>query len=260
MAYSTLRLEHRDHIATITLNRPERRNAISRAMMDEITKALAAARESNARVVILTGEGKAFCAGMDLEDLRSLADHSPEQHLDDARHMADFFYGIHSYPLPLITAVNGPAIAGGTGIATLADFTLAVPEAKFGYTEVRIGFLPAIVSVFLRRQVGDKRARELLLSARLFEAAEAHAMGLVTRIVPLEDLLAEAHKLAASLLAWSPGSLRHTKRLLVQAEEADILRDIDIAVRESAAIRLTPDFREGLAAFLEKRAPKWSGN
>jgi methylglutaconyl-CoA hydratase len=259
MKYPTLRLERAGPIFTITLSRPERRNAISRQMIAELLAALEEARAQGARAVILTGEGKAFCAGMDLEDLRSIAGQPFEQHLDDARGMADFFYGIYSYSLPLIAAVNGAAMAGGTGIATLADFTLAVPGAQFGYTEVRIGFLPAVVSVFLRRQVGDKRSRDLLLSARVFHAEEAHAMGLVTRIVPAEVLLPQAHELAESLVAWSPTSLGITKRLMRQAQEAEIRHELELAVRESAEIRQTADFREGLSAFLEKRPAKWAG-
>ena len=258
MSYSTLKMEHTGAIFTIILSRPERRNAISRQMMDELLTALEEAHSAGARVVILTGAGKAFCAGMDLEDLRSIATQPFEQHMEDARRMADFFYSIYSYPLPLIAAVNGAAIAGGTGIATLADFTLAIPGAQFGYTEVRIGFLPAVVSIFLRRQVGDKRARDLLLSARIFHTEEAHAMGLVTRIVPAEILLAHARELAESLVAWSPTSMANSKRLLRQFQEPEIRRELDMAVTESAAIRETADFREGLSAFLEKRTPQWS--
>ena len=156
MSYETLKFEA-DQIATITLNRPEKRNAISAQMIDELLAALDERRSSPARVVIITGAGKAFCAGMDLDGLRALARQSPQQHLEDSRRMANMFYRIYSFPKPLIAAVNGAAIAGGCGIATLADFTLAVPEAKFGYTEVKIGFIPALVSVFLRRQVGEKR-------------------------------------------------------------------------------------------------------
>jgi methylglutaconyl-CoA hydratase len=228
--------------------------------MTELLAALEEAKNGGTRAVILAGQGKAFCAGMDLEDLRSIAGQSFEQHLDDARKLANFFYGIYSYSLPLIAAVQGAAIAGGTGIATLADFTLAAPDAKFGYTEVRIGFLPAIVSIFLRQQIGDKRARDLLLSARIFDAEEAHAMGLVTRIIPAENLLMQARELAQSLLAWSPASLEGTKRLMRQAQEQDIRRELEMAVRESAEIRQTADFREGLNAFLEKRTPQWAAD
>jgi methylglutaconyl-CoA hydratase len=173
--------------------------------------------------------------------------------------MAKMFYRLYSFPKPLIAAVNGPAIAGGCGLATLADFTLAAPEAKFGYTEARIGFIPAIVSVFLRRQIGDKRARDLLLSARIFDAAEAFSFGLVSEIVPAERLLESARELAARLLTLSPTSLARTKRLLVRSQEDEIRRDLESAVHQNAAIRSTADFREGLAAFLEKRDPQWRG-
>jgi methylglutaconyl-CoA hydratase len=259
MPYQTLQFELDGAIGVITLNRPEKRNAISSQMIAELPAALDEAAASPVRAVILTGAGSAFCAGMDLDNLRAIATQSAEQHLEDARVMAKMFYSVFAFPRPLIAAVNGPAIAGGTGIATLADFTLAVPEAKFGYTEVRIGFLPAVVSVFLRRQVGEKIARDLLLTGRIFDAAEAHALGLVSQIVPAAELLDTARKLAASLAQLSPTSLARTKRMLVQASEEGIQGDLAAAIRESADIRQTADFREGLSAFLEKRTPQWTG-
>ncbi len=143
-------------------------------------------------------------------------------------------------------------------MASLCDFTLAVPEAKFGYTEVRIGFVPAIVSTFLLRQVGEKIARDLLLTGRLFDAEEALRMGLLNEIVPPENLLPRARDLAAQLMENSPASLSYTKRLLSEAARAAIDAQIDAAVRENAAIRATPDFHEGISSFLEKRKPKWS--
>lgn len=257
--YSTLKLEYEGALAILSLNRPEKRNAISNEMIREIPAALDEAEKSPARVLLLTGEGKAFCAGMDLGDLRNLASLSPEQHLQEAQRMAAMFRRIYFFTKPVIAAVNGAAIAGGTGIATLADFTLAVPEAKFGYTEVRIGFLPAVVSVFLRRQVGAKITRDLLLTGRIFDAAEAKELGLVTRIVPGEELLKAAKELAASLVALSPTSLARTKHLLLQAEREELDRDLAAAIHESASIRQTGDFLEGLSAFLEKREPSWNG-
>jgi len=170
------------------------------------------------------------------------------------------FRRIWSFPKPMIAAVNGAALAGGCGIATLCDFTLAAPDAKFGYTEVKIGFLPAIVSVFLTRQIGDKRSRDLLLTGRLVEPAEAKEMGLVTEIVPADRLLDRANELAATLIAASPSSLTRAKRLLITAEAAAIDRDLERAVLENARIRCTPDFKEGLASFLEKRKPVWHGD
>jgi methylglutaconyl-CoA hydratase len=259
MPYNTLKLEHESEIAIITLARPEKRNAISTRMIEDLLSALDAIDESAARVAIITGEGKSFCAGMDLDELSAIAEHSKRENFEDSRRMAAMFYRIYSFRKPVIAAVNGAAIAGGCGIATLADFTLAAPEAKFGYTEVKIGFLPALVSVFLRRQIGERHSRDLLLSGRVLDAADAFRVGLVTEIVAADKLMARAREIAAAIVASSPVSLARTKLLLVRAEEAALKAEIEIAVRENADIRTTADFKEGLASFLEKRPPKWTG-
>ena len=259
MTFETLQLETAGEVATVTLNRPEKRNAISTQMIEELLAALEKIESGAARVAILTGSGRAFCAGMDLEALRSLASQSFEQNLADSRLFANLLYRIYTLSKPVIAAVNGPAIAGGCGIATVADFTLAVPEAKFGYTELKIGFIPAVVSVFLRRQVGDKIARDLLLSGRIIDSAEAYRFGLVTEIVPAAKLTARALEFAGILLSASPASIARTRALLLSYEEVALKAELEIAVRENAAIRSTPDFREGLSSFLEKRAPKWTG-
>lgn len=258
MTYSTIKLEHDGEIAIITLARPEKRNAISTQMIEELLAALDAIDESAARVAVITGEGKAFCAGMDLDELRAIAEQSKRENFEDSRRMAAMFYRIYSFRKPVIAAVNGAAIAGGCGIATLADFTLAVPEAKFGYTEVKIGFMPALVSVFLRRQIGAKHSRDLLLSGRILDAAEAFRLGLVTEIVAGDKLMTRAREIARAIVASSPVSIARTKLLLVRSEEAALKAEIEIAVRENADIRITADFKEGLAAFLEKRPPKWT--
>jgi methylglutaconyl-CoA hydratase len=259
-SYTTLKYEKNGAIATVTLNRPDKRNAISSTMIDELLGALNVADNDGAvRVVILTGAGKAFCSGMDLETLQSIANQTGAQNLADSRQMARMFHRIYSFPKPLITAVNGAAVAGGCGIATFSDITLAVPEAKFGYTEVRIGFIPALVSVLLRRQIGEKHARELLLTGTIIDAAEAFRLGMVTEVVAAADLLKRAHEVAAKFLEASPTSLRRTKRLLLQYDDKEVTQEIEMATQENAAIRATEDFREGLASFLEKRHPKWTG-
>jgi methylglutaconyl-CoA hydratase len=173
--------------------------------------------------------------------------------------MVQLFRSLYEFPKVTIAAVNGPAIAGGTGLALLCDFTLAAPEAKFGYTEVRIGFVPAIVSTFLLRQVGEKQARDLLLTGRIFDAEEASRMGLVREVVPADLLMTRARELAALLMENSPSSLRATKQLLTDHARAEMDAQIDEAVRENAAIRQTADFREGITSFLEKRKPVWTG-
>ena len=259
MTYSTLKLEQRDLVATITLTRPEKRNAISSQMIQELMAVLDDAENGPARVVIITGSGKSFCAGMDLDGLRTIASQSLDENMADSRAMARMFYRIYEFPIPVIAIVNGTAIAGGCGIATLADFTLAAPEAKLGYSEVRIGFIPALVSVFLRRQIEEKRATDLLLTGRIVDAAEALRIGLITEVVPAERLLERAHEIAAQLIAASPTSILRTKRLLRRFNEAEIRAEIELATRENAEIRATADFREGVASFLEKRDPKWTG-
>src|SRR5438874_2318543 len=205
--FSTLLLDYGSERATITLNRPDKRNAINPAMISELQTALDDIEKKRVRVVILAANGPAFCAGMDLDMLQAIAKQSPQENQEDSRRMAKLFRRIWSFPRPLIAAVNGHALAGGCGIATLCDFTLAVPEAKFGYTEVKIGFLPALVSVFLIRQIGEKRTRDLLLTGRTIEAAEAKELGLVNEIVPAEKLLERSRELAQLLIVAGPDRL-----------------------------------------------------
>jgi methylglutaconyl-CoA hydratase len=258
MALKTLQLAHDAGLAILTLNRPDKRNAISYELIADLLAALGEVAKSPDLVLILTGAGKAFCSGMDLDNLKALIGRTPEQNLEDSRTMVSLFRALYEFPKPTIAAVNGAAIAGGTGLALLCDFTLAVPEAKFGYTEVRIGFVPAIVSTFLMRQVGEKIARDLLLSGRLFDAEEAKRIGLVKEIVPPDRLLHRARELASELMENSPASLRATKRLLIEAARVELDSQIEAAIRDNAAIRATADFREGITSFLERRKPKWS--
>jgi methylglutaconyl-CoA hydratase len=258
MDYKTLLYTEADRVATITLNRPEKRNAISYELIEDVTAALKQAAASESLVVILTGAGSSFCAGMDLDNLKQLLGRTPEQNLKDSETMAGLFRALYDFPKPTIAAVNGPAIAGGTGLATLCDFTLAVPEAKFGYTEVRIGFVPGIVSSYLVAVVGEKRARDLLLTGRIFGAEEALRLGLVTEIVPPDHLMPRARALAAELLQNSPNSLRATKALLSSYTKEQLDRQLKSAIAENAAVRQTPDFKEGITSFLEKRKPKWT--
>jgi methylglutaconyl-CoA hydratase len=259
MTYKTLQLALDSGIANITLNRPDKRNAISYELIGDLIKALEEVTNSDARVLVLTGAGKAFSSGMDLDNLKALIGRTREQNLEDSRTMVTLFRSLYEFPKPTIAAVNGAAIAGGTGLALLCDFTLAIPEAKFGYTEVRIGFVPAIVATFLLRQVGEKIARDLLLTGRLFDAAEALKLGLINEIVPAEKLLDRARELALQLAENSPLSLFQTKRLLGEHARAELDTQIEAAIRENAGIRESADFREGIESFLEKRKPKWTG-
>src|SRR3984957_9477672 len=258
MSYKTIQLAYDGGVAALTLNRPEKRNAISFDLIDDLLRALEEVSKSDAIVLILTGAGKAFCSGLDLDNLKALLGRTPEQNLQDSRTMVQLFRSLYEFPKVTIAAVNGTAIAGGTGLALLCDFTLAVPEAKFGYTEVKIGFVPAIVSSFLLRQVGEKQARDLLLSGRVFDTKEAQQLGLVTKIVVHPQiLLREAFNLALCLLKNSPEAMRWTKGLLSEHVREGLDRGIATAALWNARAKQNIDFREGIHAFLEKRPPEW---
>ncbi len=259
MHFNTLLLNYDQGCATVTLNRPDKRNAITYELIDELLAALSAVEKSQAHVLIITGAGKAFCSGMDLDNLRAITTHSQEENAKDSETMARLFRTIYEFPKPTIAAVNGPAVAGGCGIATLCDFTLASTEARFGYTEVRIGFVPAIVSTFLIRQIGEKQARDLLLTGRIIDPHEAYRLGLANEVLDHERLMHRSRELAQALEQNSPTSLASTKRLLSGYAFSDLNTHIHAAVDENARIRTTPDFREGLNAFLEKRKPNWQG-
>jgi len=257
--YRTILISDDPPIRTITLHRPERRNAMTQEMQTELISVLEETAAGENRVLILTGAGEAFCSGLDLSELQTLKDKSAAAHRIDAERIGRLFVALYELPLPTIAAVHGPAIAGGTGLATICDFTLATPSSKFGFTEARIGFVPALVSAFLALQVGDKRCRDLLLTARLFDAAEAREMGLVNEVVAHGELMARAQSLAQTLIANSPQSLSATKRLLAAQNRAWLDAAIIAALASNAESRETADFHEGIAAFLEKRKPVWKG-
>jgi methylglutaconyl-CoA hydratase len=258
LSYSTILVADEEQVRTITLNRPARRNAMTPEMQLELIAALEEAASATCRVVVLKGEGDAFCSGLDLAVLQSMNDKSAADHRADVERIAKLLRVLYELPKPTIAAVHGPAIAGGTGLATICDFTLAVPTAKFGYTEARIGFVPALVSAYLALQIGDKRSRDLLLTARIFDSAEAHRLGLVNEIVAPEALDERVRALANALSANSPQSLAATKRLLAAQNKAWLDAAINLAMDANAQARETVDFKEGLAAFLEKRKPIWS--
>jgi methylglutaconyl-CoA hydratase len=258
LSYETILVEEQGWVRTIRLNRPERRNAMTPRMQDELIAAFEDAAASDCRVVVLEGAGESFCSGLDLSVLQAAKDKSAAEHREDAERVAKLFRTLYELPKATIAAVHGAAVAGGTGLATICDFTLAVPGAKFGYTEVRIGFVPALVSAYLVLQIGEKRARDLLLTGRLFDAAEGYQVGLVSEVVAAEELGARVKALAEVVGANSPESVRATKKLLAAQSKAWLDAAIKMAMAANAGARETKDFYEGVAAFLEKRKPVWS--
>jgi methylglutaconyl-CoA hydratase len=244
-------------VMTITMNRPDKRNALCPLLIDELTQALHEAARGDCGVVILTGAGPAFCAGLDIEHLETMHASTPEEHRRDSENLAMVLRTLYDFPKPIIAAVNGPAIAGGMALATIPDFTLAAPEAKFGYTEVRVGFVPAIVASFLIRQVGELRTRELLLSGKIMRAQEAMQLGLVTQIVEQRDLMASARALAQTLLQNSPQAMGAIKCLLAKHAKRRLDEEIEDAIKVNAQQRSAEDFREGVLAMKQRRRAEW---
>lgn len=255
--YETILVAETGSIRTITLNRPERRNAMTPEMQLELIAAFEDAATSSCRVLVLAGAGEAFCSGLDLSALQALQNKSADDHRADAERIARLFLTLYRLPIPTIAVVHGAAIAGGAGLATICDFTLATPAAKFGFTEVRIGFVPALVSAFLALQIGDKRSRDLLLTGRLIDAVEAFRLGIVSEIIASDDLDKRVQALSDMLIANSPESLRATKQLMAEQNQPWLDAAVASALEANAVSRETADFREGIAAFLEKRKPVW---
>jgi len=244
-------------VRTLTLNRPDKRNALTPELIDELVDALHETAECDCGALILTGAGAAFSSGLDLEHLNTLPAGTMDEHARESARMARLLRTLYEFPKPVIAAVNGPAIAAGMALATIPDFTLATPESKFGYTEVRFGYVPAIVASFLLRQVGEKRTRDLLLTGRLIKAQEALQLGLVTQIVTADELQKSARALAQSLLLNSPLAMESIKRLLARHASRSLDEEIADAIEANAQQRSTDDFKEGIRAFLQRRRAEW---
>jgi len=216
-----------------------------------------AADDRDTRAVVLTGAGDAFCAGLDLRELEGMNERSSEENLADSRDLAELLLQLATLPKPVVAAVNGPAVAGGAGLVTACDLAVMDRDARIGYTEARIGFVPALVAVFLVRQVGDKHARDLLLSARLITAAEAAAIGLVNEVAAPGQVLAAAIDRARGLARNAPGSLAISKALLAAVPSLSLQDGLRYAAEVNAEARERDELREGVRAFLEKREPRW---
>ncbi len=251
-------LEIQNQIAVLTLNRPEVRNALSPALLEALQTHLAALETNpHIRAVVLTGANNTFSSGADLENLKNLLSASAEMQKQDSSLIAQTLKRIYQFPKPIIAALEGAAVAGGAGLATACDLIVAAETTKIGYTEVKLGFVAAIVSVFLIRAIGEKHARELLLTGKLISALEAQRMGLVNEIVPSGTALTRAVEIARQIAQNSQTALSTTKELLGSLYSFGLEDGLQHAATVNAWIRGTDDLCEGVTAFLEKRSPKW---
>ncbi len=260
MDYRHIRYAAGDRVARVTLHRPEKRNALDTLMIEELTTAFhAASRDPGVKVVVLGAAGKAFCAGADLEQLHRMSGADLEQNRVDSLRLAALFRVMYEIRKPVVALVHGPALAGGCGLACLCDFVLASRDsARFGYTEVHVGFIPALVLVFLMKRVGEGRARELVLRGNVVTAAEAERIGLVTAAVPDDELEAEGTRLVADLLARNSGTaMGMAKEMLGKLAGLNLADALDFAANMNAAARMTADCKKGVQAFLQKQQPEW---
>ncbi|MDN4164297.1 enoyl-CoA hydratase-related protein [Cytophagales bacterium LB-30] len=257
MEYIHYQTENR--IAYITLARAEKRNALNEQMVSELKQAFGqAADDAAVKVIVLKAEGQAFCAGADLAYLQQLQKNTFEENLDDSRHLKELFHQIYTHPKVVIAQIQGHALAGGCGLATVCDFSFTVPEAKFGYTEVRIGFIPAIVKVFLLRKIGEGKAKELLLTGELISAEKAVQMGLITYLSSADTLEQEVNAFAAKLVAANSGqAMSTTKQMIARVQEMSLEEALEFAAESNAHARATADCQKGIAAFLNKEPVVW---
>lgn len=248
-----------DRVGYLTLNRPERRNALSYALVSQIKQALTTWQDDpTVRVVVLRAKGPVFCAGADIEYLQKLQDYTFQENLADSMHLMELYMLMYRYKKPLIAQVEGPALAGGAGLVTVCDLVVATPEATIGYPEARIGFLPAMVTYFLLRRVGEGWARQLLITAEPFPAEKAHAVGLFNYVVPKAEIASFVHELATKLARQnSPTSLEFIRKLIADIQDMPLQLGVEFAAKMNAHARATEDFRRGISAFLRKEKIEW---
>ncbi len=258
-AYKTIKVEIENNVVKITLNRPEKRNALNKMMIAELNDIFNIFKDDETIIgVCLTGAGKAFCAGADLNYLKSLLGKSFQENLEDSMNLRRMYWSIYSFPKPTVALVNGPAIAGGCGLMNVFDITFASGQSLFGYPEVKIGFVASIVSVFLVKTIGLQQAKYLLLSGKKIDAEEAEKIGLIQGIVRTGNLQNAAEQFFKHIRENSPQATLQTKRLLHQISDGKIEELLDQACEYNARSRQFSDFKEGIFSFLEKRDPKWT--
>ncbi len=245
--------------AFITLNRPEKRNALSHELVSELKDAFQTAEnDEQVKVVILKANGEAFCAGADLAYLQQLQSFTHEENLADSNHLKELFLQIYTLKKIVIAQVQGHALAGGCGLATVCDFVFAVPEAKFGYTEVKIGFIPAIVMVFLLRKIGEAKGKQILLTGDLVTADEAVQVGLVSKVTTANEIENHVESFAQRLIETnSQHAMMLTKKMIADVQSMTLEEALTFASKMNATARESDDCKKGIDAFLSKKKISW---
>lgn len=259
MAYQTLLVDVARGAATVTLNRPEVRNAFNEEVIAELTHVFQELeKNSEVRVIVLTANGPAFCAGADLNWMKKMSTYSVEENLADAQKLAEMLHQLYSCPKPVIAKVQGDCYAGGMGLVAACDIAIAAEQVQFCLSEVKLGLMPATISPYVIKAMGANSARRYFITAERFSAKEAHRIGFVHETVNAEKLDETVAQIVKAMVNNSPNAMMETKRLLDEVTNAEIDEDMLAYTAELIAeIRTSEEGREGVASFLEKRKPKW---
>jgi methylglutaconyl-CoA hydratase len=259
MKYDTLVIQKTKNITTIYLNRPDVHNAINEKLMKELTICFKGLyKDDNTRIIILTGNGKSFCAGADLHWMKSMMKYSKEENIKDSSLLLDLFETIYNCPKPIIGIINGSAFGGGIGLLAVCDIVIAVPDCKFSFSEVKLGIIPAVISTYVVRRIGISNMRRLFITGERFDSSYAKEIGLVDHVVPEHDLK-DFIKQYIELLCFSgPKAITEIKKLINTYEKLDLEKYKEFTVKKIAELRISDEGQEGMNAFLEKRKAKWS--
>jgi len=258
-SYPTITYSKEDSVARVTLNRPEIHNAFNEIMIQDLIDVFKNISEDNeVRVVVLTGNGKSFCAGADLNWMKKVVDFSYEENLKESLELAELFYLIYSLPKPTIARVNGAAIGGGAGLVAVCDIVIASDKAKFSLSEVKLGLVPACISPYEVRRVGEKNCRELFLTGERIDAQKALEFGLVNQVVPNDELDNAVDELVKQLLNSGPNALTMCKKLLQNVPLMSFEEVKKYTAEMIASLRMSEEGQEGMNAFLQKRKPNWA--
>jgi methylglutaconyl-CoA hydratase len=256
--YETIRIQKEGPVAKISFCRPEVRNAFNDAVIYETTDLFRSLKEDkDLRVIVLTGEGKSFCAGADLNWMRRVKDYSYEKNLEESLALADLFYLIYTMPLPIIGRINGAAIGGGTGFVSVCDISVAAESAEFSFSEVKIGLVPACIGPYVIRKIGEGKAREFFISGERLTAADAYRIGLVNRYYPDDKLDEKIDRLIGIILSSGPDAIKMAKELVSNVPLMSPDKFKPYTAEMIAKLRESDEGQEGMDAFLNKRKPKW---
>ena len=256
--YQTILFQPRGEVLHLYLNRPQVHNAFNATMIAELDEALERASQNKSlRVIVLSGQGKSFCAGADLNWMKEIIHYSFQQNLEESLQLAEVLYKLYALPKPTVAMVNGTAIGGGTGFISACDIAVASEEAKFGLSEVKIGLVPAAISPYVIRRIGEARAREYFLTGKRISAAKAWEIGLINEVVPKDELRKKVEKIIELLLSSGPEALARCKLLIQKVPQMSFEEAKNFTAQMIAQLRVSPEGQEGMSAFLEKRKPKW---